>query len=107
MVADVEAGVQPLLDDRGARVTLAVDVQLLLVDEDRDRHLLGLERSDQTVRDPLEVPEVRRFADHRTVVDRDGDAADGRLADAATPNGHQRHDDERQESSHRSAPSLP
>ena len=74
VVADLEAGIEPLLDNRRASVALARHVQLTLVDEDRHRNLLDLKRSDEPVGDALEVPEVGHLIHDRTVVYGDGDA---------------------------------
>jgi hypothetical protein len=80
VVTHVEAGVQPLVDDCGARVALAMHVQLLFVDENRDRHPLGLERPDQAGGHSLKIAQVGWLTDHRTVVNRDGDAPHRRLS---------------------------
>ena len=78
VVADFEAGIEPLLDDRRSRVALTRHVQLALVDEDRDRNLLDLEGSHQPVGNPLEIAQVRHLVHDRAVVDGDGHAPRGR-----------------------------
>jgi hypothetical protein len=106
VIADIKAGLQPLLDHRRTSVALTVHVQLLLVDEDRDGHLLGLERSDQSVGDALEAAKIRRLTDDRPVVDGDGHTSRRRLAMGQGREDQQGENGCNQRSRHRSAPGL-
>jgi hypothetical protein len=47
VIADLETRVPPLPEDLGARIALAVHIQLPLVHEQDNRNLFGLEAPDQ------------------------------------------------------------
>src|SRR5688572_17960214 len=72
MIADLETGIAPLPQCLGARIALAVNVELPFVDEQYHRDLFGFERTDQAGGDSLKSLEVAAVAHYRTVVYSDG-----------------------------------
>ena len=59
----------------GAAVPLPMHIDLPLIDEDRRRNVLLLQRIDQTRRDSLKALEVLHLAYNGTVIDGDRDAS--------------------------------
>ena len=107
VVAHLEAGVEPLLDDRGPGIALPGNVQLTLVDEHDDRNLLDLEGSDQSIGDPLEIAEVRHLVHDGAVVDGNGHApCSGGLRAESGECQRKRRDDRQDVSEHESCSSC-
>ena len=74
VIRKIEAFIEPLCKHSGAAVPLAMHIDLPLIDEDRRRNLLFLQRIDQTRGDSLKALEVLHLAYNGTVIDGDRDA---------------------------------